>query len=101
MAGVNSTIRINDGMSPALKSMNKALNLVLNSFEKVQSISGNAIDVADIRDARTELANAATAVNRLEDELKQAETQIQKVTDKYIEEIDKVMEAKSKEILTV
>lgn len=80
MAGVNSTIRINDGMSPALKSMNKALNLVLNSFEKVQAISGNAIDVADIRDARTELANAATAVNRLEDELKQAENAQEKLT---------------------
>lgn len=36
-----------------------------------------------------------------EDELKQAETKIQKITDKHIEEIDKEIEAKSKEILTV
>jgi len=72
MAGISSTIRINDGMSPALKSMNKALNIVLNSFEKMQSISGNSIDVADIKDARAELANAAIAVNRVEEELEQA-----------------------------
>lgn len=80
MSGINSAIRITDGMSPALKSMNKALNIVLNSFEKVQSISGKAIDVADIRDARTELANAATAVNKLEDELKQAENAQERLT---------------------
>lgn len=36
-----------------------------------------------------------------EDELKQAETKIQKLTDKYVEEVDKEIEAKSKEILTV
>lgn len=36
-----------------------------------------------------------------EDELKQSETKIQKLTDKYIEEVDKEIEAKSKEILTV
>lgn len=87
MAGINSTIRINDGMSPALKSMNKALNIVLNSFEKVQSISGKAIDVADIRDARTELANAATAVNKLEDELKQAENAQERLTKEAKEQI--------------
>lgn len=80
MAGINSAIRITDGMSPALKSMNKALNIVLNSFEKVQAISGNAIDVADIRDARAELANAATAVNRLENEFEQVEAAQKKVT---------------------
>lgn len=44
-------------------------------------------------------ANKANEIS--DDELKQAETQIQKLTDKYIEEVDKVMEAKSKEILTV
>ena len=36
-----------------------------------------------------------------EDELKQAEDQIQKLTDKYVEQIDKVTENKEKEIMTV
>ena len=36
-----------------------------------------------------------------EDEQKQLEDELQKITDKYIAEIDKVTEAKSKEILTV
>lgn len=36
-----------------------------------------------------------------EDEIKQLEEQLQKLTDKYIKEIDSLMEAKSKEIMTV
>ena len=36
-----------------------------------------------------------------EDELKQAENEIQKITDKYIEEIDKILEVKEKEVMSV
>lgn len=36
-----------------------------------------------------------------EDEIKELEDKVQKLTDKYIGDIDKVMETKSKEILTV
>lgn len=36
-----------------------------------------------------------------EDEIKDLETQLQKLTDKYIGEVDKSVEAKSKEVLTV
>lgn len=36
-----------------------------------------------------------------EDELKQAENEIQKITDKSIDEIDKILEAKEKEIMSV
>ena len=36
-----------------------------------------------------------------EDEIKDLETQLQKMTDKYIKDIDKAVEVKSKEIMTV
>ncbi len=36
-----------------------------------------------------------------EDEIKDLETQLQKITDKYIAEVDKAVEEKSKEVLTV
>ena len=36
-----------------------------------------------------------------EDEIKDLEKELQKLTDKYIEKIDKIVEVKSKEILTV
>ena len=36
-----------------------------------------------------------------EDEIKDMETQLQKSTDKYIKEVDKAVESKSKEVMTV
>ena len=36
-----------------------------------------------------------------EDEIKDLETQLQKITDKYIVNVDKAVEVKSKEVLTV
>ena len=39
--------------------------------------------------------------NMTEDELKQAENDIQKLTDKSVEEIDKILENKEKEVMSV
>ena len=36
-----------------------------------------------------------------EDDLKQAEDQVQKLTDKYVEEIDKLTDSKEKEVMTL
>lgn len=36
-----------------------------------------------------------------EDEIKDLEDDLQKITDKYIEKIDKMVEVKTKEIMTV
>ena len=53
------------------------------------------------RDANDAIKKASKANEISEDEQKQIEDEIQKVTDKYIAEIDKAMEDKSKEVLTV
>ena len=39
--------------------------------------------------------------NITEDELKQAENEIQKLTDKSVEEIDKILSNKEKEVMAV
>lgn len=46
MATLKSTIQLYDGMSPALRSMNKTLGIVLSTFESLKNASGNAIDTA-------------------------------------------------------
>lgn len=53
------------------------------------------------RDANDAFKKQNKANEISDDELKGIEDQIQKLTDKYIVEIDKSIEAKSKEILTV
>ena len=53
------------------------------------------------RDANDAIKKAAKASEISEDEQKQIEDEIQKVTDKFIAEIDKCTDAKTTEIMTV
>lgn len=53
------------------------------------------------RDANDAFKKMSKSNDISEDEIKQLEDETQKLTDKYITEIDKAVEAKSKEILTV
>ena len=60
------------------------------------------IAVRNIRRDANDIFKKQSKANEIsEDELKQAETRMQKLTDKYIDEVDKSIEAKTKEILTV
>lgn len=53
------------------------------------------------RDANGELKTALKNKQVTEDEVRSAEEAIQKLTDKYVAEIDKILEQKEKELLTV
>ena len=53
------------------------------------------------RDANDSFKNLGKSSEVSEDEVKDLETQAQKMTDKFIADIDKAIEEKSKEILTV
>ena len=53
------------------------------------------------RDANEEIKKAKADSELSEDEAKKAGDEIQKLTDRYIEEINKLLEAKEKEILEV
>ena len=58
----------------------------------IRAIRRDGIDEAKAKQKNSEIT---------EDELKQAETEIQKITDKNIEEIDKILENKENEIMSV
>ena len=58
----------------------------------IRSIRRDGIDEAKAKQKNSEIT---------EDELKSAETEIQKITDKNIEEIDKILADKEKEIMSV
>ncbi len=60
------------------------------------------VAVRNIRRDANDIFKKQSKANEIsEDELKQAETRMQKLTDKYIDEVEKSIEAKTKEILTV
>src|SRR5574344_3169458 len=53
------------------------------------------------RDANDSIKKSAKEEDLSEDEVKKFEADIQKLTDKYVAEIDKIVDNKSKEIMTV
>lgn len=53
------------------------------------------------RDANDALKKMGKNSDVSEDEIKELETQVQKMTDAYIKDVDKAVEAKTKEIMTV
>ncbi len=53
------------------------------------------------RDANDTIKKNSKANDMSEDEMKDLENEIQKLTDKYIAEIDKIVDNKTKEIMTV
>ena len=53
------------------------------------------------RDALDKFKAAKKASELTEDDLKNLEEKIQKITDKYIKEVDKAVEVKTKEVMTV
>ena len=58
----------------------------------IRSIRRDAIDDAKAMQKNSEIT---------EDELKSAEDNIQKLTDKYVDEIDSILEKKEKEIMSL
>lgn len=79
MATIRASLALYDGVTSPLASMNRAMHIVLNSFEALQNASSNAIDTASIQQARDELARAEVAFNSIENEIRQADTQQQRL----------------------
>lgn len=77
MATIQTAINITDGMTPAFRSMTNAMNIVISSFEHLQTASHNSIDVTSIQTARSELNRAEMAFDRIEQEISQANSQQQ------------------------
>lgn len=83
MATISTAIRVQDAMTPAFRSMNTALNIVLNSFEAVQTASGKAIDTASIQTARQELANANVIIQQVEENAKKVNNESNKIPEGF------------------
>ena len=78
LATIRTAIALYDGVTSPLRSMQKAMGVVLNSFEAIQRASGNSVDVSAIQEVREELAKAETAFDAIEQNIRNADNQQQK-----------------------
>lgn len=69
MATIRSAIQVTDGMSPAFRSMTNALNIVLNTFESLQTAVSSPIDTAGIDAARAEINKIEIAAMAAEEHM--------------------------------
>lgn len=81
MATIRTAIALYDGVTSPLQSMHRAMNIVINSFETMQSTSGNAVDTSAIQEAREQLAKAETAFDGIEQSIRDADNQQQRFND--------------------
>lgn len=66
MGAVRSNLAINDGMTPALRRINRAMSLMIGNFERVQRASGQAVNTADLAAARREIGAANALLDEME-----------------------------------
>lgn len=77
MATIRTAIQMVDGMSPTIRGMTNALNIVISSFEQMQRASNNSVDTSSIQAARRELAGAEVSLNQMESSIRNSNSQQQ------------------------
>ena len=79
MATIQASLRLTDGMTPAFRSMQKAMAVVLDSFGRMQRMSSNSIDSSKIAMAKEELNKAATALDDVKNGFRESNSESQKL----------------------
>lgn len=81
MGTIRTSIQMFNGMTPGLRNITNALNIVISSFEAMQRASSNSIDTASLQAARTELNRAEIAFNQIGTSISDAGYQQQRLND--------------------
>ncbi len=81
MTTIKTAIQINDMMSQQFRAMNMAMTTVIDSFQTLQDATGKAINVSALNAAQRELQQVEANFNQIEDEIRQANEQQQKLNN--------------------
>lgn len=84
MASIRSQLVLVDGMTGPLRSIHRAMNLALNSFESMQAASGRAIDTRAFQNAREELARMGAQLDEVENQTRRTGNTADAVTSKFM-----------------
>lgn len=79
MALIKTQLMLTDRMTTPLKGITKAMNLVINSFESMQSTAGRPIDTASLKQAKEELARVGQQLDNLEEQSNKSDNALGKL----------------------
>lgn len=72
MATIQASIQLKDGMSPALRAIDKTLTTVVATFDRLENVLNRALGTGKINATNTQLGKTQSVVNRVEQEINQA-----------------------------
>ncbi|MFA9376225.1 MAG: tape measure protein [Lachnotalea sp.] len=72
MAGVSTSVRVNDGLSAAFRTMTQSINICLSSFVEMQTATGQGVNTTAINAARGALNNMDIAASQVSNEIEEA-----------------------------
>lgn len=72
MSTIQTSIQLFDGMSPILKKITNATNIVISSLEEMSKASSQPFDTARLHDARKQLNEAEADINQMEEAIERA-----------------------------
>ena len=84
MALIKSQLVLVDGMTAPLRSIHRAMNLALNSFESMQTASGRAVDARSFQTAREELARMGAQLEEVENQTRRTGGAAESMKSKFM-----------------
>jgi len=78
VATIRTAIQIQDQLSRPVRAMHNSISMMVNQMEAMNVASGHMMDTSSIEIARRELARAADQLNRIENEVRDADNAQQK-----------------------
>ena len=84
MALIKSQLVLVNGMTAPLRSIHRAMNLALNSFESMQTASGRAVDTRSFQTAREELARMGAQLEEVENQTRRTGGAAESMKSKFM-----------------
>ncbi|PXV85087.1 tape measure domain-containing protein [Lachnotalea glycerini] len=72
MAGIHTSVNVNDGLSAAFRTMTQSINVCLSSFIEMQEAAGQGVNTASIQAARSALNDVDITAGQVADEIAEA-----------------------------
>ncbi len=69
---IKTTIQVYDAMTPALRSMIRATNIMISSLERMQRSSTQSFDTRALKAARSEMVNAESSLKQIDEAIKRS-----------------------------
>jgi len=81
VAGITTAVKLNDQMTAPLRNITNAVNMMLSSWESLDSATAGGLDMGDVGAIRTQLHEATTALDQLGNEQQEFNSKVEHGSD--------------------